>query len=204
VADLGLHCRRAGFAGAHLQPVSRLAHCCTGLRWVCGSFEGCPPDLSCPSAADFRSSLWCQPYHAATARMAFNLTHPVLRACPADYSDPKSWEALQLPACRLLFGLSHLQSHGSPSCPADYSDPKSWEARCNCLATFCCCSTGQARRGSKYTDLSGQPQRLSSRLGNLFAMVGAADQGFCLDVLGGIAWRGWRFSQRAWGRTVRH
>ncbi|KAI7839370.1 hypothetical protein COHA_006895 [Chlorella ohadii] len=53
----------------------------------------------------------------------------------------------------------------------DYSDPKSWEARCNCLATFCCCSTGQARRGSKYTDLSGQAQRLSSRLGNLFAMM---------------------------------
>lgn len=53
----------------------------------------------------------------------------------------------------------------------NYSDPKSWEARCNCLATFCCCSTGQARRGSKYTDLSGQAQRLSSRLGNLFAMM---------------------------------
>ncbi|PSC75585.1 eukaryotic translation initiation factor 5A-2 [Micractinium conductrix] len=50
----------------------------------------------------------------------------------------------------------------------DYTDPKSWERRCNCIGTLLCCRRGD--RG-QYRDLTGQQQRLSTRLGGLFAMM---------------------------------
>jgi hypothetical protein len=61
------------------------------------------------------------------------------------------------------------------------SDPRSWERRCNCIGTMCCCCR---RRDQLYTDAEGQPQRITSRLGNIFATVGAHLQAGVREVAG--------------------
>lgn len=115
---------------------------------------------------DFASHL-CQ--------VAFNgyCTHLVYGAEPPVCPDEGLWNptdaALALVWCTwaliaFLLGLLVLCYNLFP----DYRDPASWEKRCNCLGTVLCCRRG--RRG-QYRDLSGQQQRLSSRLGNIFAMM---------------------------------
>lgn len=74
----------------------------------------------------------------------------------------------------LRSALPRLQSTPIASPCLHPTDPASWEKRCNCLGTILCCRRGH--RG-QYRDLSGQQQRLSSRLGNIFAMVGGRAEG---------------------------
>lgn len=61
--------------------------------------------------------------------------------------------------------------HAALPPPSLVADPKSWEARCTILAFCCCCAARGGGKEGHYQDQEAQPQRLSARLGNLFAVV---------------------------------
>ena len=81
---------------------------------------------------------------------------------------------------------AHQRTAQPPRRFPDYRDPDSWRRRCHCLGIACWCCL--PRRPAE----QGRGERLSTRLGNLFAMVGGGGWGQCRGGAGvGEGWWGW-------------